>query len=448
MKEQPTPTLKVLSGIEGRTLLRALQHREKEMLRLLARFVRCESPSREKPAVDTMARIAAAEWRRRGASVRILRQPTRGNHVRAEVWLGARRPARQLLVLGHMDTVYPLGTLAKMPFRISRGRAWGPGAFDMKGGLVIALFAVDALRAARLHPRKRLVFLWTSDEEIGSETSRRAIEAEARRSDAVLVLEPPLGRDGRLKTARKGAVTAEIIVTGRAAHAGIEPEKGVNAVHELFFQIGRLMKWNNPRRGITVQATVISGGTASNVVPAHASAQIDIRYAHAADARLIARKLRTLRPILKGARIDVRTTLGRPPLERTAAVEKLFRQAQSLMSEMTSEMKHEMKREKTHETTPEKMRKITHKMTHEMAHQTTREMARGTTREMMREMANPLGEAATGGGSDGNLTAALGVPTLDGLGAVGDGAHSPREHILIRALPHRAALLAALLATL
>ena len=357
MKEQPTPTLKVLSGIEGRTLLRALQHREKEMLRLLARFVRCESPSREKPAVDAMARMAAAEWRRRGARVRILRQPERGNHVRAEIWLGHGRPAGvpavadssrsrgvptvaalsrrwglpavaelsakagQILVLGHMDTVYPLGTLAKMPFRISRGRAWGPGAFDMKGGLVIALFAVDALRAARIHPRKRLVFLWTSDEEIGSETSRRSIEAEARRSDAVLVLEPPLGREGRLKTARKGAGTAEIIVTGRAAHAGIEPEKGVNAVHELFFQIGRLMKWNNPRRGITVQATVISGGTASNVVPAHASAQIDIRHAHAADARSIARKLRNLRPILKGARVDVRTALGRPPLERTAAVQ-------------------------------------------------------------------------------------------------------------------------------
>ena len=171
-----------------------------------------------------------------------------------------------------------------------------------------------------------------------------------------------------------------MIVTGRAAHAGIEPEKGVNAVHELFFQIGRLMKWNDPRRGITVQATVISGGTASNVVPAHASAQIDIRYAHAADARLIERKLRSLRPILKGARIDVRTALGRPPLERTAAVEKLFRQAQSLMGEMTSEMTHEMKRENAemaHETTPEKMRKITHKMTHEMAHQRRREIPRG-----------------------------------------------------------------------
>jgi glutamate carboxypeptidase len=415
MKEQPTPT---------RILLHALQNREDEMLRLLARFVRCESPSREKSAVDAMARILAAEWRRRGASIRILRQPKRGNHLRAEICLGKGRPAGQLLILGHMDTVYPLGTLPKMPFRISRGRAWGPGTFDMKGGLVIALFAVDALRAARLHPRKRFVFLWTSDEEIGSETSRRAIETEARRSDAVLVLEPPLGPEGRLKTARKGAVSAEIIVTGRAAHAGIEPEKGVNAVHELSLQIARLMKWNDPRRGITVQATVISGGTATNVVPAHASAQIDIRYAHAADARSIARKLRTLRPILKGARLEVRTTHGRPPLERTAAVAKLFHHAQSLMSEM--------------------MRKMTHETAHEISRGMTREMAREGTREI----GNPLGEAATGGGSDGNLTAALGVPTLDGLGPVGDAAHSPREHILIRALPHRAALLAALLATL
>jgi glutamate carboxypeptidase len=385
-----------------RLLLRGLRKREKEMLRLLGRFVRCESPSREKAAVDAMARLVAAEWRRRGARVRILRQSKRGNHVRAEIWLGKGRPAGppavagQILVLGHLDTVYPLGTLRKMPLRISRGRAWGPGTFDMKGGLVMALFAVDALREARIHPSKRLIFLWNSDEEIGSESSRRAIESEARRSDAVLVLEPALGREGRLKTARKGVGSAEIIVTGRAAHAGIEPEKGVNAVHELALQIARLAKWNNPRRGITVQATVASGGDASNVVPARARAQVDIRYARAADARLIERKLRSPRPILKGARIEVRTTLGRPPLERTAAVERLFRHAQLLM----------------------------------------------------REIGRPLGEAATGGGSDGNLTAALGVPTLDGLGAVGDGAHSPREHIVIRALPERAALLAALLATL
>lgn len=381
-------------------LLRNLRSREEDMTRLLGKFVRCESPSHSKAAVDRFGRMVAAEWRRRGARVRILPQARRGDHVRAELWLGAGRPAGQILILGHLDTVYPLGTLARMPFRVSGGRAWGPGTFDMKGGLVLALFAIDALRAAGFHrrnqPRKRLVFLWTSDEEIGSETSRREIEREARRSDAVLVLEPSLGRDGRLKTARKGGGTAEIIVTGRAAHAGIDPKSGVNAVHELALQIARLSKMNDPRRGITVQATVVEGGTVSNVIPDHAGAQLDIRYARLADAPRLDRKLRGLRPVLKGARVEVRGGINRPPLERTASVRELFRRAQSLMQ----------------------------------------------------EMGLPLGEASTGGGSDGNFTAALGVPTLDGLGAVGDGAHSPREHILIRALPERAALLAGLLLTL
>ncbi len=300
------------------------------------------------------------------------------------------------MVLGHLDTVYPLGTIAKMPFRVLGGKAWGPGTFDMKGGLAQALFAVDALRAAKIRPRKRLVFFWNSDEEIGSDSSRRAIEAEARRSDAVLVLEPAFGPDGRLKTQRKGVGTAEILVTGRSAHAGIDPKSGVNAVHELALQIVRLEKLNDPRRGIVVQATVISGGTASNVVPDHARAEVDLRYSRLADARNLNRRLRCLKPILPGARVEVRGGVNRPPLERTAAVRELFGRAQSLM----------------------------------------------------REMGLSLGEAATGGGSDGNLTAALGVPTLDGLGAVGDGAHSPREHVVTRAMPVRAALLAGLLATL
>jgi glutamate carboxypeptidase len=266
----------------------------------------------------------------------------------------------------------------------------------MKGGLVISLGAVDALRAAGIQPRKKIVFLWTTDEEIGSATSRRAIEREALRSDAVLVLEPALGREGRLKTARKGVGGAEIIVTGRSAHAGVDPEKGVNAVHELSLQIVRLMQMNNPRRGITVQATVVKGGTTSNVIPAEARAQVDIRIARMADAKVAEQKLRGLRPILKGARVTVRISPNRPPLERTAKVRSLFGQAQAIA----------------------------------------------------REMGMSVGEATTGGGSDGNFTAALGVPTLDGLGAVGDGAHSPREHIVIRKLPERAALLAALLATL
>jgi glutamate carboxypeptidase len=379
-----------------RKILLDLRSREKAMVRLLGKFVRCESPSHHKVAVDRCGRLVAREWRRRGAKIKFLKQAKRGDHVRAEMWLGDGRPTGQILVLGHMDTVYPLGTIAKTPFRISGGRAWGPGTFDMKGGLVLALFSVDALRAASAKPRKRLVFLWTSDEEIGSATSRRAIEQEARRSDAVLVLEPSYGREGRLKTARKGTGGVEIVVTGRAAHAGIDPQKGVNAVHEIALQIERLMRLNNPRRGVTVQTTVIGGGTVSNVVPEQARAEVDIRFVRMVDGRALELKLRSIRPILNGARVNLLGGVNRPPLERTAQVQRLFRRAESLM----------------------------------------------------REMGVPLGEASTGGGSDGNFTAALGVPTLDGLGAVGDGAHSPREHVVIRRLPERAALLAGLLALL
>ena len=379
-----------------REILRYLRGRENQIVRLLGKFVRCESPSCDKRAVDACGLMVAAEWRRRGASVRILRQAKCGNHVRAELWLGQGRPAGQIMVLGHLDTVYPLGTIAKMPFRVSGGKAWGPGTFDMKGGLAQTLFAVEALRAAKIRPPKRLVFFWNSDEEIGSHSSRRAIEAEARRSDAVLVLEPAFGADGRLKTARKGVGTAEILVTGRSAHAGIDPKSGVNAVHEVALQMVRLAKLNNPRRGIVVQATVIAGGTVSNVVPDHARAEVVIRYSRLADAGPLNRKLHGLQPILPGARVEVRGGANRPPLERTAAVRELFGRAQSLM----------------------------------------------------REIGLSLGEATTGGGSDGNLTAALGVPTLDGLGAVGDGAHSSREYVVIRAMPVRAALLAGLLATL
>jgi glutamate carboxypeptidase len=380
-----------------RALLRDLQGRPQEMVRMLERFVRYESPSYDKAAVDRFGAIVAAEWRKRHALVQVLKQSKAGNHVRAEIGRAQRSAAPgQILVLGHLDTVYPLGTLEKMPFRVAAGKAFGPGTFDMKAGLVMALFAVDALRWAGVAPRKKLVFLWTSDEEVGSRTSRSVIEKEARRSDAVLVLEPSFGQRGALKTARKGVGTAEIIVYGRAAHAGIDPGAGVNAVHELALQIAGVMKLSDPQRGITVQTTVIEGGTASNVVPESARAQVDIRFVRRADGRRIEEKLRNLRPILRGARIEVRGGVNRPPLERTAGVRRLFLHAQSLM----------------------------------------------------RAAGLRLDEASTGGGSDGNFTAALGVPTLDGLGAVGDGAHSAHEHVLIRSLPERGALLAGLLATL
>ena len=381
---------------EGLKTLPYLLRRESEMLRVLRSIVEIESFSAEKSAVDRCGVLVAAEFRRRGGRVRILRNAARGNLVRIEIGAGRARESGQLLVLGHLDTVYPSGTLRRMPFRVARGRAWGPGTFDMKGGIVLALFAVEALRALGISPRRKIVFLWTGDEEIGSAASRATIEKEARRSQAVLVLEPALGLDGRAKTQRKGIGEFQILVHGRAAHAGVDPERGVNAAHELALQIARLMKMNNPRRGITVQANVISGGTATNVVPEFARAQVDVRFARARDGRGLQRRLLGLRPILKGARIEVRGGLNRPPLERSAGVAALFHQAQAIA----------------------------------------------------REIGFRLDEAATGGGSDGNFTAALGVPTLDGIGVVGDGAHSLREHVVIRELPRRAAMLAALLASL
>ncbi|MGH9680954.1 MAG: M20/M25/M40 family metallo-hydrolase, partial [Candidatus Acidiferrales bacterium] len=202
-----------------RAALDWLRPRESEMVRLLGRFVCAESPSTDKRAVDRFGRMVAAEWKRRGAEVTVLREAKRGNHIRAD-WNPRRGRANgKILVLGHLDTVYEAGTIARMPFRVSKGRAWGPGVFDMKGGLAIALFAVDALEAAGLLPHSRFVFLWTSDEEIGSNTSRRIIEREARTSDAVLVLEPASGAEGRVKTGRKGVGEIELIAQGRAAHA-------------------------------------------------------------------------------------------------------------------------------------------------------------------------------------------------------------------------------------
>jgi glutamate carboxypeptidase len=376
-------------------LVEWLRPRESAMTRLLGQFVRAESPSFDKTAVDRLGRIVAAEWRRRGARVTILRRRERGNHLRAE-WNPLGNQARgQILVLGHLDTVYALGTLARMPFRLSRGRAYGPGTFDMKGGLVIALSAVDALIGTGRVPQKRVVFLWTSDEEIGSGTSRDAIEREARRSDAVLVLEPASGLDGRVKTGRKGGGEIEIVATGRAAHAGLNPEDGINAIEEIALQIARISRWNQPRRGITVNAGVIEGGTRTNVIPEKARVVVDVRAARSGDMRALERKFRALRPILRGAKLQIRGGFNRPPMERKNSA-ALYTQARALAKEM------------------------------------------GVT----------LGEAYVGGGSDGNFTAALGVPTLDGLGAVGEGAHCPDENILIRALPVRAALVAGLLATI
>jgi glutamate carboxypeptidase len=375
-------------------ILEYLRAREAEMVRMLGELVRIESSTFDKAGVDRVGRKLATEWRQRGARVEFLRQRERGNHLRAELWLGQGKPAGQILVLGHMDTVYERGTLENAPFRITGGRAYGPGTLDMKGGLVNALFAVDALRAAQAAPRSRFVFLWTADEEIGSETSRPFIEKEALGSQAVLVLEPASGATGKLKTERKAIGGFELTVTGRAAHAGINPQDGVNAVHEMALQIARIVKFNDARRGVTVNADVISGGARSNVIAASARAAIDARTTRLADMVRLVKKMRALRPILEGAKIEVRGGLDRPPMESRISA-GLFKKARALAKELGFAVEGSL----------------------------------------------------TGGGSDGNLTAALGVATLDGLGAVGAGAHTPGEYVTTKFLPQRAALLAALLAS-
>jgi glutamate carboxypeptidase len=378
-----------------RRLLTGLKSREGEMLGLLGRFVCAESPSDDKFAVDSLGRIVGAEWRRRGARVHILKQPERGNHLLVKLWRGPGRPAGRILLLGHLDTVYDKGAITGMPFRIARGRAWGPGTFDMKGGLVLALAAVDALARAGIHLRKEIACLWTSDEEIGSFTSRRAIEKEAKRSDAVLVLEPAGEPRGALKTSRKGVGEIELRVIGRAAHSGLKPEEGINAVHELALQIAKIAGWNQPRAGIGVHVNVASGGTRGNVIAAEARALIDARVSRASDMRRLEQRFHNLRPILRGARLEVSGGFSRPPMERKTSAE-LYERAN----------------------------------------------------ELSEQLGIPISEVSVGGGSDGNITAALGVPTLDGLGAVGENAHSTGENILIRALAPRAALIAALIATL
>jgi glutamate carboxypeptidase len=375
-------------------ILRLLKPRLPQMLAVLRQFVEAESPSLEKAAADRCCGLIAAAWGKNDVRVERLQQKSRGDHLRITYWPGKARPAGQLLVLGHYDTVYSTGTLRKMPFRASGGKAYGPGIFDMKAGIVQALFALQVIQEATTQLGKRLVFLWTSDEEIGSESSRKLLEAEARRSDAVFVLEPSFGPRGLLKTARKGVGTAALTVHGRASHAGLAPQEGINAIHELAQQLARIEKWNDLRRGVTINAGTIEGGSRTNVIPERARAALDLRALRVSDMQSIERKLHALRPIHRGARLEVTGGFDRPPLERKMSA-ALFARAKSLAA----------------------------------------------------QMGLSVGECTVGGGSDGNFTAALSIPTLDGFGAVGDGAHSSHEHILVNTMPARAALLAALLAT-
>jgi glutamate carboxypeptidase len=351
-------------------------------------LVRFESPTPDKAAVDRCGAELASRLTAIGGRVTRLTRPERGDHLLAEFACGSS----QILLLGHIDTVWPVGQLDRMPLTRSNGRLHGPGVFDMKAGIAIAMLATRALLETGAPIAHRIVMLWTTDEEVGSGSSRAAIEEEARRSDAVLVLEPSLP-GGAVKTSRKGCGGYQLLVRGIAAHAGIEPEKGASAVHELAHQILRVNGLQDLVRGISVNVVQVSGGLRSNVIPDEARAVVDVRIPTAEAAAEVDAVFRSLRPVDPRTTIQASGGIDRPPLERTPQVERLYKQA----------------------------------------------------REIAHTLGQDLGEGGTGGGSDGNFTAALGVPTLDGLGAIGDGAHALHEHVDIETLPDRAALVAGLL---
>ncbi len=353
----------------------------------------CESPSDAPEAVDRFTALLAHEARDLAAA-EFFSGGAFGHHLRLEFALPHESCQGQILILGHADTVWPLGTLETMPLRQADGRLWGPGVLDMKAGLAYCLFAARALRDLGVSVRRSVVLLVVSDEEVGSPSSRTLTEAEARRSDYVLVLEPGTGLNGKLKTARKGVGHYTLTVEGRAAHAGVDFENGASAIVEAARQVVAIAGFTDRARGTTVNPGVIQGGTRSNVVAAETRVEIDVRVTRLADAEELDRKFRALRPIDSRCRIHVEGGLNRPPMERTPEIGQLFDKA------------------------------------HEIA----------------AEMGIALEESATGGGSDGNFTAALGVPTLDGLGAVGEGAHAANESVLVSRIADRVALLAGLLA--
>jgi glutamate carboxypeptidase len=363
-----------------------------DMMSSLAELVRLESPSRDKAALDSLGTHLANRLRRLGASVEIVPNAQGGDHILGR--FAEHIAASPALVLGHFDTVWPLGTIGRLPFRVDEdGRAFGPGIFDMKASLVVLLAVMEHFGKHRLWRRPIWVLL-TSDEELGSPTSRGLIEQLARQSGYVLVLEPALA-DGSLKTSRKGVGRFRLDVQGRAAHAGVAPQDGRSAIVELAHQILRLQDLEDRVAGTTLTVGVVHGGTTPNVVPAHASAEIDVRVASRAEEVRIERALGALHPITSEVCVTVSGSFNRPPMERTPGIANLFEQARRLAAALRPGFE--------------------------------------------------LTEGSSGGGSDGNFTAALGIPTLDGLGALGGGAHADDEHILVASLFERAAILSSLL---
>ena len=375
-------------------MLAGARRKQASLLALTRQLVLAESPSDSKPHVDACMALAAIHGRKLGGRVRLHHCAGHGNVL--EVRFRARSPksgshAHSILLLGHLDTVWPVGTLDTMPYRIRDDRMLGPGTLDMKAGVAMAFTAVEMMLESNLLQRE-IVLLLNGDEEIGSPASRSITEAIARTCDAVFVLEPAQGL--AYKTARKGIGNWRIDVKGVAAHAGVDFSKGANALLELARVIETVSSWTDLKRGLTVSAGVAAAGTKSNVIPAEAWAEIDVRIRRISDGKRIARKFAALKPSDKHCKLAVSGEINRPPMERSRGTVRLFRRAQALAAEL------------------------------------------GFT----------LNEASTGGGSDGNFTAALGIPTLDGMGAVGEGAHAVHESVLIPHLAPRTALLAAMLA--
>jgi glutamate carboxypeptidase len=371
-----------------RSLLSAADSHRDWAVAVIEDLVRLESPSGDIPALNRCGAALAHFMTALGGRVTPVAADGAGDHLRAEFGSGES----QVLVLGHFDTVWPVGQLERMPVRLEDGRLYGPGTFDMKAGIALGLLAVRSLRETGRPQPHRLVMLLTTDEEVGSTTSRALIEAEAARSRAVLVLEPSLP-GGALKTARKGVGDFRVRATGIAAHAGVDPTRGASAIHELAWQVTRLTELTDLGTGVSVNVGLFSGGSRSNVVADAAEAVVDVRIPTMADAARVTSAITQLVPRDARVRLAVTGGIDRPPLERTPQVGALFDLASVLAADM------------------------------------------GRT----------LGEGATGGGSDGNFTAALGIPTLDGLGAEGDGAHALHEHVLVESLAFRAALVAGLI---
>lgn len=369
-------------------------------LELIRELVEQETTSRESERLHEIARFVEGLLRPYASSISLIQSAGLGTHLSARFFDAPPTdevdPANgELLLIGHLDTVWPVGTLERIPFRVtSEGRAHGPGIFDMKAGVAIAIQAIRAVSTFNRRPKRPLHLLLTCDEEIGSRSSRGLIEESARRSAAALVLEPPI-TGGIVKTARKGIGVFTVRALGRAAHAGLDPAKGVNAIVELAHQTLRLAGLNDYAAGTTVSVGVVNGGTTSNVVPAEATARVDVRYWKEAEGARIEHTIRSLKPVNPEAKLEITGGLNRPPMERTEGNANLFEHARALAGELGFD----------------------------------------------------LTDGSVGGGSDGNFTSALGVPTLDGLGVDGAGAHAEHEHIIVDDIPRRAALLARLIET-